>query len=134
MRLLSVEPMLSKMIDGEPTEDNDEQQEEGPCKSPLKRYTKFGAAAMASQIKRVMKSFGEDLDNEEEERLKCIISDNNQCNHNLAVLLFLCFYDEGYRGGKACAKEVQGIIQGCIMPQPTYNTVSDAPGGHEVVK
>ena len=93
MRLLSVEPMMAECVENGDNlaEANNREEVDGVCKTPLKRSTKFGAQAMHEQIKRVMKRFGVDLDQGADPKLKCIVSDNTQCNRNLALLLLIPF-------------------------------------------
>ena len=57
--LLLVDPMMTDVVVGEPVDDNDEPEKEGPCKTPLKHSTKFGAAEMETQIKQVLKKYGQ---------------------------------------------------------------------------
>jgi len=92
LRLLSVEPMMAEVIEAE--EENNATllglQEDERCPTPLKRSTRFDARAMLQQIKRVVKTFGIDLDSGDN-KLKCVISDNTSCNRLLATQLSIPF-------------------------------------------
>ena len=92
LRLLSVEPMMAEAV--EPGDDNNEEllglEEDNRCPTPLKRSTRFDSRAMLRQIKRIMKTFGVDLD-AAGNKLKCVISDNTSCNRRLAAQLSVPF-------------------------------------------
>ena len=96
-RLLSVEPMMAECVDNEhdlaaaSNQANNLEEVDGVCKILLKRSTTFGAQAMHGQKKRVMKRFGVYLDQGTDPKSKCIVSDNTQCNQNLALLLLIPF-------------------------------------------
>jgi len=92
LRLLSVEPMMTEAIEAE--EENNAAlfglQEDERCPTPLKRLTRFDARAMLQQIKRVVKTFGMDLDSGGN-KLKCVILDNKSYDRLLATQLSVPF-------------------------------------------